>query len=208
MGFDEELRHLKEWAFKLVVGVFSPLFTPTQYTLIGFVFGLCCVYACSTGHVLLASTLWWINRFFDGLDGVVARYTKQQSDLGGYVDIVCDFTVYALVPIGVVHSVWTTHGDSSVWYALSLMEASFFVNAASLLMLGSLLDKLRSQEETKKRFTSVEMPRGLIEGFETMVFFQLFIAMPHRCTELMALFAAGVWLTVALRMRTAIQLLK
>ena len=45
---------------------------------------------------------WCLNRFLDGMDGVVARATKTSSDFGGYLDIVVDFTVYGVVPLGIV----------------------------------------------------------------------------------------------------------
>jgi phosphatidylglycerophosphate synthase len=235
MALDQELRDVKEKAFGLIASIFAPFCTPTQYTLIGFAFGVACVAACAAGHYWWATALWWINRFFDGLDGVVARYTKQQTDLGGYVDIICDFTVYAVLPIGLVHSVWTTHHGPQmypyVWYALSFMEATFFVNAASLFMLSAVVEKMtargnhqkpqsrmrsRSRSRGKgptsqprgKGITTVAMPRGLIEGAETMVFYQLFISMPNYLTELMALFAIAVSLNVVIRMVSAVRMLR
>mgnify|MGYP002634985988 FL=1 len=73
----------------------------------------------------------------DGIDGAYARMTDQCSDFGGYLDICIDFTIYGLVPIGV------TAGDptNEAWLALSLMEVSFFVNAAGLFMLSALIEK-------------------------------------------------------------------
>lgn len=35
-----------------------------------------------------------------GIDGLVARVSGQQTDFGGYLDILCDFVVYAAIPIG------------------------------------------------------------------------------------------------------------
>ena len=40
-----------------------------------------------------------LNRLADGLDGAIARNT-QTTDLGGYLDIVCDFLVYSGVVFG------------------------------------------------------------------------------------------------------------
>nr|WP_261870676.1 CDP-alcohol phosphatidyltransferase family protein [Psychrobacter sp. JCM 18901] len=49
---------------------------------------------------LLAFELWYgalaviiLNRIFDGLDGAMARYAKQSSSAGGYLDITLDFFV-------------------------------------------------------------------------------------------------------------------
>jgi hypothetical protein len=52
-------------------------------------------------------------------------------------------------------------------YAVSLMEGSFFVNAASLFMLSALIERrgiVKKKKANEK--TSVTMPRGLIEGTE------------------------------------------
>merc|ERR1712086_191308 len=75
-----------------------------------------------------------LNRIFDGIDGAYARQTDQCTDFGGYLDIIVDFTVYGIVPIGVYAG--SPSYEASV--ALCLMEVSFFVNAAGLFMLSAL----------------------------------------------------------------------
>merc|ERR1711991_489008 len=126
------------------------------------------------------------------LDGTLARLTDQQSDFGGYVDIVCDFTVYGLIPIAVVgHAAPSLSPDqaTAAWVSLALMEAAFFVNAAGLFMLSSIVAARRLHD---RRLTTVAMPRSVVEGFETMAAFQLFLLFPQRAALLMGLFAAAV----------------
>ena len=55
------------------------------------------------------------------------------------------------------------------------MEGSFFVNAASLFLLSSILEKKALGAQSKKEMTTVNMPSALIEGTETIIFFSLFI---------------------------------
>ncbi len=198
MVVDEALRVVKERVFlPLARALAGTGVTPTQLTLIGFVFGLGACGAAATGHWMLASLLWWAGRIMDGLDGTLARLTKQQSDYGGYVDILCDFTVYSLLPVAVV---WNIHGEGRrAWLVLSLLLGSYFVNAAGLFMLSSILEK-RSQQ---KQLTSVAMPRGLIEGVETMLFYQLLLLFPNWCQTLMTVFCAGVVVTILLRLHWA-----
>merc|ERR1712232_241461 len=129
---------------------------------------------------------------FDGIDGIVARHTNQQTDFGGYVDIICDFSIYALYPIGLTYAFPT----SLKWLTLSLMEATFFVNAAGLMYLASLLEKRNVGAKLKGEMTSITMPSGLIEGTETMVFFQLFLLFPSFCEVLFGLFGLGVTFTI------------
>jgi phosphatidylglycerophosphate synthase len=198
MALDEAMRMVKERVFlPLARAVASTGVTPTQLTLIGFAFGLGACGAAAAGLWVLASSLWWAGRIMDGLDGTLARFTKQQSDYGGYVDILCDFTVYSLLPVAVV---WRNHGEGgSAWLVLSLLLGSYFVNAAGLFMLSSILEK-RSQQ---KQLTSVAMPRGLIEGVETMVFYQMYLLFPNWCELLMSVFCAGVVVTILLRLHWA-----
>ena len=70
MAFDHYLREVKENVLTYAVKFFSRFFTATQLTLIGFLFGLIGVYFCFSGNLLLATLFWWLNRIFDGLDGV------------------------------------------------------------------------------------------------------------------------------------------
>jgi phosphatidylglycerophosphate synthase len=202
--FDHTLRLVKERFFlpccKLVAwsGV-----TPNMLTLASLVAGLACAYYAALGnYILIASAFWWVGRIFDGLDGSLARLTNQQSDFGGYLDIVCDFSVYALVPIGVVVGV-TPNMDrptaEMAYLVLSILQGTFFVNAAGLFMLSVILEK----RQASKELTTVIMPRGLVEGFETMVAMQLMLLLPQHCILLMATFAAAVALTVLHRLRWA-----
>jgi len=45
-----------------------------------------------------------VDRVLDGLDGVVARQRNKQTDFGGYLDIILDFTVYSIIPVAIVFS--------------------------------------------------------------------------------------------------------
>ena len=209
--FDESLRRLKE-------DVFVPLarllarggLTPTAVTLAAFAAGLGAAASAASNSLSLASFLWWVGRILDGLDGTLARLTQQQSDLGGYLDIVCDFGVYAAVPIGVVFGVapsLTRRQSEEAYLALAILEGACFVNAAALFMLSGLLQQ-RDGRKRSRQMTSVEMPRGLVEGFETMIAFQLFLLFPQHAAFLMGTFAAAVVLTVLHRVRWACQVLQ
>jgi phosphatidylglycerophosphate synthase len=199
--FDESLRTLKEHVLlPAVKAVARTGVSPTQLTLLGFVAGLGCCVAAAVGWWWLASALWWVGRILDGLDGSLARLTGQQSDFGGYVDILCDFTVYSLVPLAVV---WRASAEGvagqGAWLLLALLLGAYFVNAAGLFMLSSLLEK----RAVGKKLTSVAMPRGLVEGAETMVVYQLFLLFPHSIALLMAAFCAAVVATILYRLHWA-----
>ncbi len=77
----------------------------------------------------------------DGLDGSVARRFNKQTDLGGYLDILCDFIVYALVPIGVTLGRPAAFQSDAGWVTLALLEGVYFVNAAGLFQLAAILER-------------------------------------------------------------------
>ena len=137
MALDEHLRQVKEVTLLPFCRIAARFATPTQLTLVGFVFGLLAPVCIIWQFYVLANFLWWINRFFDGIDGVVARLSNRQSDFGGYIDILCDFTIYSLIPISLV----VAEPSEQSYLIVALLEGSFFMNAASQLYLGSLLEK-------------------------------------------------------------------
>ena len=91
---------------------------PNTLSLIGFAAGLGCAATLAFGPIGLSSvstraialTLWLLGRVIDGLDGAVARRQGRPSDLGGYLDIMLDFIVYALVPIAAVFGATSSLG--------------------------------------------------------------------------------------------------
>ena len=67
----------------------------------------------------------------------MARITNQQTDFGGYIDVVCDFIIYSLLPISLV----IENPSYTSYLIVCILEATFFVNAASLMYLSSILEK-------------------------------------------------------------------
>nr|MCU0618087.1 CDP-alcohol phosphatidyltransferase family protein [Gemmatimonadaceae bacterium] len=92
-------RHKERWLRPLAVWL-AGWCHPLAITAVGLLVGLASAFAASRAWWMLALGLWIGNRILDGLDGVVARVGTTQSELGGYLDIVADFTVYGAMPIG------------------------------------------------------------------------------------------------------------
>ena len=140
---DIYLRNLKDMLIDPMVRAFLGLkdqgVTPNTFTLMSGVFGLIGIYNSWQNKPLKSFMYFLLNRIFDGIDGTFARMTDQCSDFGGYLDIVVDFTIYGLIPLGV------TAGDNSKseakWISLVLLEVTFFVNAAGLFFLSALIEK-------------------------------------------------------------------
>jgi hypothetical protein len=180
---DQQLRLLKEWLLQPVVARVARVgLTPNQLTLISFGLGILAGHFCLEGRLHVALVLWWANRVVDGLDGAVARHLRQQTDFGGYLDIICDFIVYTTIPIDLAFhqvtsctalraradSCWLKTVDGAwgplFWLLVALsfllvrrfpprafglpecniwggIQGTYFINAASLFMLGGILEK-------------------------------------------------------------------
>lgn len=176
---------------------------PINLTVVGLLVGLGAAGAASQGWWLAALAGWLLNRLFDGLDGLVARRSDQQSDLGGYLDMVADVVVYGAVPIGVAFG----RDERAVWVAAVVLVATFYVNIVSWLYLSALLEKRSLGAIQAGQTTSLAMPRGLIEGTETIALFTLLLAWPSVAGWTMAFMAAAVALTAILHVRGGIRLL-
>ncbi|RMG96752.1 MAG: CDP-alcohol phosphatidyltransferase family protein [Chloroflexi bacterium] len=197
---DNHLRETKEQIFlHLAASLRLSQIQPIYLTLIAFVCGLVATLFLAFGQYIPGFFFWFCNRFFDGLDGTVARNANRQSDLGGYLDIMLDFVIYALLPLALVIA------NPSFLAAISLafMLATFYINAASWMYLSALLEKL--QHANPRRFTSVVMPEGLIGGAETIFFFSLFILWPDAIILLFGLFGTLVLATAVQRIIWAIR---
>lgn len=132
-----------------------------QVTLVGFFFGLVAVASIMNGFVFEGLIFIFLNRFMDGLDGGIAR-VRGVSDFGGYLDIICDFVIYALIPFafGYLHPHTTL--------AISFLIASYIAAAGSFLAYAIMAQKHNHQTtlQGKKSFYYLS---GISEGTETFL---------------------------------------
>ena len=85
------------------------------------------------------------------------------------------------------------------------MSSSFFVNSASLFMLSAIIEKNKINLNSGE-ITCVNMPPGLIEGFESFVLFSLMILFPFYLVNIILkkkfifyFFAIGVSISIIQR---------
>ena len=199
--YDHALRHPKK-AILLPLAKKIPA-SPNQLTAIGLVFGLTAAFCSGFALLRVALFFWTVNRILDGLDGEVARAKNLQTDMGGYLDILADLLVYAAIPIGLACS----QNNTIVWLSLALMLASFYLNVGSWMFLSSILEKHGQGAKENGEFTTVAMPRGLIEGGETILFFTLFLLYPAHLTLLFTSFSMLTFLGAGLRVKWAMNIL-
>ena len=171
---------------------------PGAVTALAFGVGVGACVAAAVGAWMEALVLWLGNRAFDGLDGPVARATAP-TDRGGYLDVVSDFTVYGGFVVAVAIAV------PGARLACAVLLLTFYVSGTALLALSSLLER-RHQNEGDGR--SVRLTGGLAEGFETIVAFVLFCALPTSAEAIAWGFAALVGITALQRIASGVRLLR
>lgn len=177
---DGALREIKEQVLFPLASETGKYIHPTAITIISGVFGVGAGLL-AAGQAYNAGLAFWIlNRVLDGLDGTVARVHQHQSDLGAYIDIVTDFVAYAAIPAGLVLG----RPDPLTMMALILMFGIFYVNTISWAYLSALLEHRAQGAAARAEKTSVTMPKGLIEGSETIFFYTLFFLFPDKLTVL------------------------
>lgn len=164
----------------------------------GLALGLGAALAAADSRWVLALVLFAANRLVDGLDGDVARARSEESDHGGYADIVADSIVYAAVPLGAAAGSDLDH----IWPIAAVLLASFYLNTTTWMYLAAVIEKrgrASGAEIGAGTVTSTVMPAGLIEGAETAAFFTVMLAVPMWLDWTMAVMAFAVLVGAGVR---------
>lgn len=208
---DDRLRGVKERLLAPVARRLPDAVTPARLTLLATGVGLASAGAAWQGAFGAALGLWLTSRFLDGLDGTVARVRGRSTGIGGYLDILGDTVVYAAIPLGVAAHLGTPEG----WMVVAVLLGTFYLNALSWSYLATLLvargAPVRSIEPRANGgsyLTATPMPRGLIEGTETVVLYALVLAFPGWALPLFGVMALLTLFTVLERALGAKRLLE
>ncbi len=197
--FDLWLRPVKERLLFPFAKALDRRVRPMTVTLSGFLVGMGAAVFAARAALGLALGCWIVNRVLDGLDGTIARAQHAQSDIGGYVDLLLDFVVYAAIPVGLVLGAPGSTRATVALAALALI-GTFYINAASWIYLSALLEKRGAGAHARGELTSVTMPEGIVGGAETIVFYTLFFLWPAHLVTLFLVMAALVSVTIVVRL--------
>jgi len=170
-------------------------------TLVGFGIGLLAVPLLWIKLYSAALALILVNRFLDGLDGAIAR-RNGVTNLGGYLDICCDFIFYSSVVLG--FALADTDKNS---LAATYLIFSFVGTGASFLAFAVIAEKqgISSEAHGQKAFHYLG---GLVEGTETVLFYVTVCLFPEQFTTLAVMFGSLCWITVVGRFGSAFSLLR
>ncbi|MQX35462.1 CDP-alcohol phosphatidyltransferase family protein [Roseospira navarrensis] len=145
--------------------------TANGLTLAAFALGVLAVPALALQWWGTALALIAANRLLDGLDGAVARATRP-TDAGGYLDIVCDFVFYAVVPVGFALA------DPSANALPAAVLIASFVGTGSTFLAHAILAERHGLSSAAQGRKSLFYMSGLMEGSETVAFFVAFCLWP------------------------------
>ncbi len=173
--------------------------TADQVTVIGFGMGVAAIAAIASHLYLLGLALLLLNRLADGVDGCLAR-RNGPTDLGGYLDIVLDFIVYA----GLAFAFAVAQPENAL--AAAFLIFSFMGTGSSFLAFAIFAAKRKLDDhQGLKGFYYLG---GITEGTETIMLFVIVCLVPGYFAEAAYVFGALCWLTTAGRIGSAVQRLR
>ncbi len=193
--FDSTLRPVKDAALSPFAAGPASRLHPLTVSVAGLGVSLAAAVAAWRGAVVLSVALWLLGRLLDGFDGTLARATGRQSDLGGLLDFLFDTVGYLAVPLGLALAV----DDRTTWITTAVVLATFYLNAVSLGQVAAVLEKRARGAAASGAPTSTVLPRGLVEGTETIVFFTIALAVPSLAWLVWSAMAVAVVATVVER---------
>ena len=197
---DPFMRRLVDPPLKGVAAIWPRWVSANQITIFGFALGVGCFLAIATNSLTAALVLLALNRLADGLDGAVAR-AQSSSDLGAYLDIVADFVLWGLLPIGFIIL------DSDNGIAAAVLLSSFSMSMTVFLAFSIMAEKrgLETDAQGRKSFFYVA---GLAEGTETIAFFAIVIIWPGVFIPAAFVYAGIVYVSVIGRIASSYSILK
>ncbi len=170
--------------------------TADKVTLVGCGLGLSAAGAVSLHAPAAALVLFGACRIADGLDGAVAR-RNGATDRGGFLDIVCDFLVYAAIPVA-----FAMANPVANALAATVLLASFLANGISFLAFATIAGK-RGLVTSAQGRKSLYYLSGVAEGTETIVVFAAMMLWPEWFTLLAWGFAALCTVSAGARIANA-----
>ena len=158
--------------------------------LIGAAAGFFCFFCIVESEFFLAFLFLLLNRFFDGIDGTLARINGA-SDLGAFYDIISDFVFYSLFPIGFVFN------NIENAFSICFLLLSFVSTQSTFLASAWIIEKNKISVKTNKK--SFFYIGGITEGFETIIFFTLMLIFNDFVYLISYIFGLLCWITCIFR---------
>jgi phosphatidylglycerophosphate synthase len=197
---DRAARRLIDPALESLAGRAARLgLTADQVTVLGFGIGLAAIAAIAAKLYSLGLVLLLLNRLADGVDGCLAR-RNGPTDLGGYLDIVLDFIVYA----GLAFAFALAQPEQAL--AAAFLIFSFMGTGSSFLAFAIFAAKRKLDEQ--QGLKGFYYLGGITEGTETILLFVFVCLVPDYFPQAAYVFGTLCWLTTIGRIAAAVQRLR
>jgi len=135
--------------------------TPNQYTLISLFFVVVAFYFLVNINLVLALVFFLLATLLDFIDGAVARFLKNGTKRGAYLDTICDRYVEGIILLGF----------------LFLPLRGFFLLPAEvwifLAFFGSLMTTYTKAAAKEKELVEIEIKKGLFGRAERVILISL-----------------------------------
>jgi phosphatidylglycerophosphate synthase len=166
-------------------------------TILGFAFGLAAAALIASQLYGVAVVLLLLSRFFDGLDGAIARQTRL-SDVGGFLDITLDFICYATVVFAFALADPAANALAAAFLTTSFMgPAATFLAYAVFAAKHGLTTEIRGSK-------SLYYLGGLTEGTETILALVLMCVFPEWFALIAVVYGILCWITAGTRIAAAV----
>lgn len=199
--FDARIRPLIDPLLNRIAAQLAKMgITPNALSITGAIAGIFAGVAIAFNQFGLGVALIAVSRISDGLDGPVARQTRS-TDLGGYLDVVCDYAFYTAVPLGFAFA-------RPEWALPAACLLGGFLLAATSFLGFAILAAQRGLQTSAQGKKSFFYLGGLAEGTETIAVLALAALLPAWFPVLAYGYAAVCALTVFGRIAAAVTLLK
>lgn len=172
--------------------------TANGATIGGFVIGMAALPLIAAHSYWAALAVILISRFFDGLDGAIARQTRL-TDFGGFLDITLDFIFYA----SVVFAFALADPERNA-LAAAFLTASFMAPASTFLTYAIFAQKHGITTEIRGA-KSLYYLGGLTEGTETILTLCLMCVFPAWFPVIAVVYGIMCWITGGTRIAAAVQ---
>lgn len=190
--FDARLRPLIDKPLNAVARTLSGTgITPNIITGFGFFLGLLAAFALALQLDYTALVLILASRIMDGLDGAVARNSaprsrhpgakSQESDLGGYYDIVADFLFYS----GIILAFAIGRPEHALMAAFLIF---CFVGTGSSFLAYAIIATKQNRNHDQQGKKSFYYLIGIAEGSETIFVLCLICVFPEWFPQIAAIF--------------------
>lgn len=164
--------------------------SPNTLTFLAFTVSASAGAAIYYGLPLLALSLWWSGRFFDSMDGELARRLGKATPYGAFLDITLDMLAYSAIVLGFYFKERDFHG---YWVLILFLYIGCITSALSL---GSLMDLAKLENKDNR---GLRLATGLAEGGETGIAYTLFLIFPDHLSTLLPVWISVLTLTVVSR---------